>query len=183
MFPSLGLWRVWSGVCKAGGASGRWVLSLQPLSCVPRHTHVCCAEPSHCLSPIMSHRPCPQTLHALFSGGRCLGLCWKFGGDLQKGHVRHEVGLSPPVSHPTCLPLTRNLRTFLKPCPPHSRIDGSRDGAGSDLGRPGPLLVLGWQQVGRTGEDSHTPSPHPAPPSLLVTASLSLGAQLQPKCM
>lgn len=155
-----------------------WEVGLEPpapLLCAPPHPCLLCGAQSlpvpHHVTPSLSpDPPCPSQWRTL------LWPLLETWGDLQKGHVQHEVGLSPPVSHPACLPLTRNLRTFHRPCPPHSGIDGSRDGAGSDLGRPGPLFVLGWQQVGRTAT-------LPAAPSPLVTASLSLGAQLQPKCM
>lgn len=152
-------WSVQGGGCV-------WEVGLEPpapLLCAPPHPCLLCGAQSlpvpHHVTPSLSpDPPCPSQWQTLL---RPLLGTW---GGLTKGPCPARGGLVSPCLSPNLPAPHGTLGPSSGPAPPHSSIDGSRDGAGSDLGRPGPLLVLGWQQVGKTREDSHTLSSHPVPP-------------------
>ena len=173
LFPSLGLWHLWSV-----RGPGRRLLNLsslprppQPPVC-PHHACVCRAAPSHCLYPSLRHAVPRSQPHPtpLLSNGHCLdgeAPPLNQGGKSRRAKSRHGGGpqsLSLSCTHPAGMSLTMNLMTLLGSLPlPPSQM-GARVGFAVTLDvyavftwrafsprRPGSLPMPSWQQVGRPG--------------------------------
>lgn len=156
---------------RASGVSGRWVLSLQP---PPHHARVCCAEPSHCLFPIMSLSLSPPT-HVLRSGGHC----WKFGGTKGRATSSTRWTSSCPPNGP---PLTGSLMTRPRLCflpPPHHRWGRGWGEAGPPRNLPEGLVPSPCWAGSRMGICTRVDRSHSLPPLLpLLRLPASRGAQL-----
>lgn len=120
-----------SRVCRGPGGGGPEPLVPPMATAATCRLCVCCAEPSHCLSPSLCHTVLssqphqPPNGHCLDVGGTYCERRGEIEGRPSTG-TRWDRSLSLSYTHPSGMSLTMNLTTlaYSVPCPPsHHRCE------------------------------------------------------------